>query len=262
MPIIKEQIKFIGDNMNLKINLSSDDSFLGYQQEIDNLTQVVSVDLINPETDLEERRYKYANSTPLNLRFQFYNQAANNYQSNFLSAGFTTTENESNSLNKLNSFFILDFYDTYDPNTQVKILTTYITKLGSTPTYLIGPTYPNQIYCWYVPVDYIKAHTGATTAIGYTKFSFYNAKDGTITLFYNLSNAGYSTPEKMYFKSQLDFLNKTWRFILSSNTATARELTTSPLYNQRINNTVDNINNEEQNYPSGSAFDFLNGKYF
>ena len=262
MPIIKEQIKFIGDNMNLKINLSSDDNFLGYQQEIDNLTQVVSVDLINPEIDVEERRYKYANATPLTLKFQFYNQTANNYQADFISAGFTGDEILSSSMNMLNSFFILDFYDTYDPNTQVKILRTYITKIGLSSTYLIGPTYPNQIYCRYIPVDYIKAHTGATTAIGYTKFSFYNAKDGSISLFYNLSNGSLSTPEKMYFKSQLDFLNKTWRFILTSNTATARELTTSPLYNQRVNDTVDNINNEEQNYPQGSAFDFVNGKYF
>ena len=64
MSIIKETIRLVPINItglttNIKFGLSSDDGFLGYQQEIDNLTQVVSLDIVNPEVDVEERKVKY-----------------------------------------------------------------------------------------------------------------------------------------------------------------------------------------------------------
>lgn len=259
MSIIRENIKYLGSGMTLNFTLSSNDSFLGYQQEIDNLTQVVSVDLVNPEVDVEERKFKSLNSFFLapNLQFQFFNII---FQSNFLAAGFSAEDIATQSSNILNSFFILDFYDTYDVYTQTKIFTTYLTKIGKTPTYIVSG-YPfgiSQLYYWYIPVWYINAQTGSTVN-GYVKFSFYNAIDGKIALFYNNANAALTTPEKMYFKAELNLVSKTWKFMTTS--ILAKQLTTSQQYNDRVNATVANFNNEEQNYPSGNTFNYIDGRY-
>jgi hypothetical protein len=274
MSIIKEKIKYLGADMNLKFNLGSNDGFLGYQQEIDNLTQVVSLDLVNPELDVEERKFKYIpNIGPLTLQFNFHLPPGNNFLSTFLVVGFNGNEITGNSSNILNSFFIMDFYDTFDVNTQVKIFTTYLTKLISMdaygnktyiPTYTINAGVPNQLYYWYIPVWYINANLTGTTITGYTKFSFYNAKSGTTALFYNYDNESLSTPEKMYFKTELNLLNKTWKILTPpshANVVIANQLWTSPEYNQKVNDTITNFNNEQQNYPSGSTFVYIDGKY-
>jgi hypothetical protein len=258
MSIIKEKIKYAGSGMTINFGLSSNNSFLGYQQEIDNLTQVVSLDLVNPEIDVEERRFKSFNSSMLipQLEFQFF---SGTYQNNFLAAGFTLNNILYNASNILNSFFIMDFYNTYDVNTQIKIFTTYLTKIGIIPLYDINAT--NQLYYWYIPMWYLNAQTGSTIT-GYAKFTFYNAKTGTIALFYNNDNLAYTTPEKMYFKVEINIPNKTWKFTNPSfPLILAKQLYTSTQYNQRVNDTVTNFNNEAQNYPSGQTFNYLDGKY-
>jgi hypothetical protein len=272
MPIIKETIKYVGDTMNIRFGLSSEDGFLGLQQEIDNLTEVVSSDLVNPSIDVEERKFKYLPGiSPTVLAFQFYSPIANDYLSTFLYQGFTGDEIISNSSNLENSFFIMDFYDSFDVGTQVKIFSTYLTKvIGNNPDgsrnytsiYTIGGTIPNQLYYWYVPISYLTAISGSTIT-GYTKFGFYNAKSGTTVQFYNFDNQSLSTPEKMYFKSTLNVPNRTWNIIsASAPNLVARQLWTSPAYNQKVNNTVQNFNNEVQDYPTGQTFNYIDGKYF
>ena len=258
MSIIREKIRYAGNSMNIKFNLSLDDKFLGYQQEIDNLTQVVSLDLVNPEIDVEERRFKSFNSLMLTpqLEFQFF---SGTYQNSFLAAGFSPANIAEQASNILNSFFIMDFYDTYDVNTQIKIFTIYLTKIGNSPLYDIDVS--NQLYYWYIPVWYLKAQTGSTVT-GYAKFTFYNAKSGTTALFYNNDNLACTTPEKMYFKAEINIVNKTWKFTNPSfPLILAKQLYTSTQYNQRVNDTITNFNNEVQNYPSGTSFNYLDGKY-
>lgn len=258
MSIIKEKIKFDGRNMNFKFSLSSNDNFIGFQQEIDSLMQSTTTDLINPAVDAEEKRFKL-NSTPnanLTLIFQFYNVTASISQILFTAAGFTTDEINSKSLNLLNSFFILDFYDTYNINTQTKIFTTYLTKIGNTPQYTINETSNNQLYRWYVPISYL---TG-TTMTGYVKFSFYNAKTGKITTFFNVDNTSLTTPEHMFFKAQLDQSNMTWKFLTTSYPIiTANEISNNTLFTDKVNNTIDNMDNLKQNPPSGDTFIISNG---
>ena len=271
MSIIKEKIKYLGANMTLNFSLSSNDSFLGYQQEIDNLTEVVYLDLVNPEIDLEERKIKYKpNIGPLTLTFQFHDSLSNTFISSFHAAGFSANDISGSTTNMQNSFFILDFYDTYDTNTQVKIFTTYLTKLigndaiGNriyTPVYVINTGISNQLYYWYVPVSYMNAQTGSTVT-GYTKFTFYNALSGKTALFYNSDNESLTTAEKLYFKSIIDITGMTWNILTPSfPNIVAKQLYTSPQYNQRVDNTITNFNNEAQNYPSGNSFNYLTGTY-
>ncbi len=433
MPIIREKLRSNGQNLSLKISFDSNDSFLGSQQEIDNLTQYTAIDLVNPIVDVEERKFKLNpavdtsifnfyfynpngviinNSTPTEIYFNplsitrlavnygsgqifsitfkytidancdnvgtsgqdpaqattnfnistnggisfttvdsisasvsggnypnsqsdsqtktgthtitgigdvtkivvgggidcdmglngkgggvtvtidsatsnsglvkiicnntySYNCSGENqsctgvpvipsvptYDTSFINAGFSQAEINGNSSTMLNSFFILDFYNTYDINTQTKIFTTYLTKIGDKSQYTINASTNNQLYNLYVPVSYIELQTGTTTN-GYAKFTFYNAKYGNTVLFYNQDNVGISTPEKMYFKIKLDLVNKTWEIIgTSAPNINAKQLANSTQYNDRINNTITNINNVRQNYPSGNTYQYSGNSY-
>jgi len=258
MSITKEKIRYIGDTTYININLSSDDGFLGYQQEIDNLTQNISDDLINPATDIEERRFNNI-SMSNTMIFQFtLNGSA--YAANYLNAGFTIAEINANSLNKLNSFYIFEYYDSFDTNTQTKIFTTYITKIGNAPNFTINPD--DQIYNLYIPVSYmnLSQDQGINIVTGYTKISFFNAISGEVNLFYNTNYENLSTPQRMYFNTQLDIINKTWKFINPTN-INGKQLWTSSEYIKKVNNTFTKFDNEKQTYPNGTIFNKSTGKY-
>ena len=280
MSIIREKIRFnsslvgtsgttgttlTGHSMNLIISLGSCENFTEYGEDIDNLTQFTVLGLVNPVIDGEVRRFKL-NPIPnsyITLIFKFYNVTATTYQTLLTAAGFTTNEINNNDLNILNSFFILDFYDTFDLNSQAKIFTTYLTKLNNLLIYTIGVSNSNQLYPWYIPLSYIlpNAQTGST-AIGYVKLSFYNAKTGNITPFYNQDNESLTTPERIFFKVQLDLINMTWKFLTASYpTITAKEIANNVLYIDKVNNTVDSMDNLQQNPPSGNTYNYKTNTY-
>jgi hypothetical protein len=264
MPIIKEIIKSNNLDMNIKFSLGSGNSLLGYQQEVDNLTEETKDILINPVVDAEVRKFIYDSSVgATNLKFYFLNQS--NVQTNsFLAAGFTPLEILNSNVKLLNSFFILDYYNTYNNNTQTRIFTNYLTKVlganvSNLPNYSIINTTINQFYSWYVPQSYIDIQTG-TTVTGYVKFSFYNAKTGRIALFFNKQNQTLLTPEKMYFKTQLNLNNKTWKFI-ASQPIEVYELSSASAYVTKVNNTIGSFENKKQQYPTGNTFQTTDGNY-
>jgi hypothetical protein len=256
MPITREKIRYLGNTTNIKFNLSSDDGFLGYQQEIDNLTQNIGIDLVNPSVDVEERRFKNI-STVNTMTFQF-TQDGTTYTSDYTTLGFLSYN--SNLLNKLNSFYIFEYYDTYDINIQTKIFTTYLTKINIVPSFVINPD--NQLYNLYIPVSYMNSLLDQNIFIvtGYTKISFFNAKNGTLVLLYNATYQDLSTPQKMYFNTKLDVINKTWGFINPTNII-GKQLWTSTDYINKVNDTFTKFDNEKQNYPIGTIFNRATGKY-
>jgi hypothetical protein len=260
MPIIREKLRSIGQNLSLRIGVSGNNDFTGYQQEIDNLTTFTSLDLVNPVVDVEERKFKLGPIVDVSF-FTFYFFKSGAYNTSFLNAGFTQSEIDNNSVKLLNSFFILDFYDTYDTNIQKKILTSYLTKLGNKPEYEVRASTNNQLYNWYIPVWYIQSQTGSTST-AYAKFTFYNAKSGTTTLFYNQDNINLITAERMYFKVQLDLVNKMWKFVgTSAPNMNAKQQINNTQYNSRINNTVTNTDSIMQNYPSGNTYQYTGNTY-
>lgn len=259
MSIIREKIKYVGANMNLKFSLGSDDGFLGYQQEIDNLTQVVTYDLVNPPVDVEVRRFKYYSpNTGANINFGFTSNGT--VYSNLLSTiGFNP--NDANYVNYTsNSFFIYELFDTYDVYTQTKIATTYVTKIGTIFSYDINSS--NQVNYLSIPISYINAKLdlGITTITGYTRVSFYNAKSGVLILFNNTANLGYSTAIRMYFVTVLNLITNTWQFINISGAISPKQIY-GGTYSNKVNNTFINLNNEEQVYPKGSTFNIVTGLY-
>lgn len=262
MSIIREVIKSNNLDVNIKFTLDSGVGLLGYQQEIDNFTTSTGIELINPVVDTEVRKFRYKPSiSAINLKFYFGTTQVFDFEN----AGFAADEIQTNNVKLLNSFFILNFYDTYNTNTQTRIFTNYLTKIlggvSKKPNYRIYSDTINQFYNWYIPQSYINLQTGSTV-IGYTNFSFYNAKYGRVTLFYNKDNENLLTPEKMYFKTELDLVNKTWRFLeLTSVDAKAYQVNSTSAYVTRVNNTVDNFDNMKQVYPSGSTFQTATGTY-
>jgi len=183
------------------------------------------------------------------------------YDTSFINAGFSQAEIDGNSVTMLNSFFILDFYDTYDINTQVKLFTTYLTKIGNKSQYVINASTKNQLYDLYIPVSFIESQIN-NIVNGYAKFTFYNAKNGKTTLFYNQDNISIGTSEKMYFKINLDLINKTWKVIgASSPNMNANQLVNSTQYNNRIDNTIINTNNIKQIFPLGNKYQSNENSY-
>ena len=268
---IKETIKFKGNDVFLNIPLKIGNSLVDYQQEIDNLNEKAKEDLINQVVDNEVQRFSYKSGLlPTNLSFYFNNDSTSFYNSFLLyGAGFTIDEIEKRSNNILNSFFIMDFYDSFNSYTQKKIFTTYLTKIidgeksngRSIPTYNIDSNIPNQFYHWYVPKTYLDPYlySGYTTIVGYIKFSFYNAKDGKISLFYNKANQSLNTPEKMYFNAYLYLNTMEWQ--LSTDIPQAYEVYSSNKYVNRVNDRTNTFDNKKQNYPIGNTFQSDDGTY-
>ena len=235
---------------NIKFSLGSGSYFTGLQQEIDSLTQITTSDLVNSVVDEERRKYKPYSIIPApSVRFEFYNGS---YGSSYIAAGFVTNEYTKNYSNFSNSFFILDLLDSYDINTQSKIFTTYITKKGSSPVFTItGST--SQVYNWFIPESYIDEQTGSTS-YAYARFMFYNAKSGNTDVFLNTACLGASTAERMLFKVELNHDNRTWCFTQGTS-ITARELTTSAQYINKVNDTLGNaVCCLQQSPPSGNTF--------
>lgn len=268
MSRINEIVKFNNLDINLKFSLNEFSNTMGSQQEIDSILETTKQSLINPINDIEVCRFGY-NTTHFypSLYFYFYSSTGN-YSSNFINAGFNTNEINDMSLNMLNSFFILELYDSVDPNTQSRILITYVTKINKykTPYYFISDMDENQFCCLNIPQNFIKSQTNNIVNV-YAKYSFYNAKYGNISLFYNDNPLLNTTPEKMYLKIQLNLSKMIWNFIeLPPNVnyysyIYLYELPSNLEYVKRINKTIDSFINKKQNYPNGNSFIDINGSY-
>lgn len=267
MSLIKQTIKFNNLDANLTISLGSSNGLIGQQQVLDNLVNETKEILINPVVDTETRRFVYRTDLGnTNLLFYFGASQLNTFEN----TNFTSSEMKINNPQILNSFFTLDFYDSFDNNTQTKIFSSYLTKIfginDTNPSNQYKPFYrlyndiQNQFYSWNVPQSFIDSQTGST-AIGYVRFSFYNAKTGKFKIFYNNDNESLTTNEKLYFKAILYLESNTFAFILPNPpNVKAYELVNSAYVN-RINNGVSNFNDKKQAYPSGNTFQYGDGTY-
>ena len=259
MSIIKENIWYNGEDMNLKINFGAHDNFDGWQQEIDRQTSVVTADSINDVVDEEKRRFKKEGGTgTLRLKFNFWNGAT--HVPDYNAAGFTDNELDTQTLNVRNSFWIFDYYDSFDSNNQQKIFTQYMTKMGKLPRYPQNSEFnldgkQDQLYYWQIPLSYLNTITG-NTVTGYMKISFFNAKTGAVQLFVNKANSSYYTGQKMFFEATLDVTNMTWLFATSNYPVVEGDELVNSAYVERVNETVDKFDNQKQVPPTGNTFTY------
>jgi hypothetical protein len=258
---IKETIKFKGTDTFIKIPFSIANNLVDYQQEIDNANEEAKKESINEVIDHEVRRYTY--NEPSSTILKFFFGTGHNVEFGVNGAGFSEADITNGGDTLLNSFYILDFYDSFNDQTQTKIFTTYMTQILTgeldvgvpIPEYTISNSSAYQFNSWYVPQDYLDPflYSGYTVITGYVKLSFFNAKTGRVTLFYNKANDGLNTPQKMYFTAYLYPATMGWQFI--TDTPEAYEVAAGNAYAQRINDRVDGFDNLQQEYPEGLIFE-------
>jgi len=255
MSIIQQKI-YLNKNASgatLSFPLSGGIDFSGYQQEIDNITEETKEELINPIEDYEIRRFRYARSVVTTLSFRFLNSSNTSRSVSFTNAGFTSAELSESADVVRNSFFIADFYDTFSANTQTRLFTTYLTQIGNSPTYEFDDDeLANQLCYWNVPKWFLDEQPDNLVYV-YIKFSFYNAKDGKLQLFYNQAINDINNPENLYFQAYLYPELKTFRF--PNTSLNAYEVNPNYAYVQRNNDTFQNFENKKQTYPTGNVFE-------
>jgi len=257
--LIKKKIKPTGNDLNIQIPFNNESEFSGYQQEINDYTNIQTNNSINDATDGEVFKFKNINGHSKNLQFDF----------DGLYDGFTFDERFNEDLNYLNSFYILDFFDSISPNNQTKIFSSYLTNFSwyNFNYFEFKPSF--QIYNLYFPIGKInskKIINAGGLYNAYCRFSFYNAKTGNIKIFYNEDNEFKSTSEKIFVKTKFNLNFRDWWFIsqsiINGSRLKLKELMDSQKYIERINNTVENYDNLQQNYPNDNTFDFETGQYF
>jgi hypothetical protein len=255
MQLIQNKIKFNGYDMNINIPISTNNNHMGMQQEIDSFVMEETNKSINSVVDHEVKRYSLVENKMFN--FQFYSNGV--WLSDFSSAGFDINDVLQRNVDISNSFFILDVYDTWVPNKQEKILTNYLTilyknnfegdKLSS--IFTINPT--SEFNYLEIPEHKINISTV------YGRFSFYNAKTGKIIVFYNEYYDFLTTTFRYYFTITLNHSNNTWN--LQKNIMKEAPEILYPQYNEKYNNTFTGVENKDQNYPSGTVFNYVSQSY-
>jgi len=238
---------------NIRINLGSNESFLGYQQEINNYTEIASVELINETTDPEMKKFKYNSDVP------YISGIMLNF--NFSETPFNNNEITGNTLNVLNSFYSMETYDDFNESNNTKLSTNYFTKdFNITNNYNINNFNKNQFYYLYLPESFILKQTG-TTATTYSRFLFYNAKSGKTSVFYN-EYVNADTEEYTYFKIQINLLNKSWKFTQASNVININQIPEiNNAFIKKVNDSINNFDQLKQSYPTGKTFNYLTQNY-
>lgn len=272
----KAKIKLKNRDINIRISLGNSNDLTGYGQEIERLTTFNSLDIVNPVVDDEVRRFTHINNDIITMWFLYHSPDTNTFVSDLSLIGFTFDELISSiSSTVANSFYIVEFYDTFDRYSQTKLFTNHNSKMFEVGRRRRGDAISNrftlnnltEFYYLNIPVGYIES-INTDTIIGYTKFLFYNAKTGNLITFYNADNASLTTDERYYFKTELDLRNFTWRFITPSitndNRVNIREIerNRNQKFNERVNRTVDRKDNKTIIPPAGQAFDDETGTYF
>lgn len=250
----KYLIKIGSSQKNIRINLGSNESFLGYQQEINSYTEIASVGLINETIDPEMRKFKYNADDPylsgINLKFNFNSQQ------------FTDNEITGNTLNVLNSFYVMEIYNDFNESKNIKLSTNYFTKdFKTTNIYPIDQNNRNQFYYLYLPESIISQQTGDTFNV-FARFLFYNAKSGKTSVFYN-EYVNPDTEEYIYFNIRINLFNKTWKFTQANGIININQIPEiNNAFIKKINDNVSNFDQLKQTYPTGKTFSYITKNYF
>jgi hypothetical protein len=271
-----KQIKRTGKNIKLKISLGGGNSTLGQTSDIQNFVQEEEEKTINPVIDVETLRFNLHNSyINSGISLSFY--SGGTYSASYLNAGFTQKEIQNYSDSLRNSFFIFDYYNSYEPTLRSRIFRGYYTKFdvfeknfAADGVVLFKDT--TQLKYLNIPKNHINAFSSNHITL-YLSILFYNAKTGRITPFYNgdYFNAGQFTTtsaERMFFKVVVDRINKVWYIDTPSTIGgvkivKARELSIdgNREYAKRITESIGKIEQHQQQYPEDEFFDYLTQTY-
>ena len=266
MSVNKIQLRrdaFTDKQLTIPVELKWD--YLGLDMAIDEYEGEVITQVIGVGRDFEVTRFDHApatgatDSTEVNYEFYFYSGGSldtlSNWRLDYRSEGFTTQEIYYYTNNYTNSFFKLDFYDTFDEKRQNNYITIILpTQQGlkmdammqRTPVTIKKPKFVLNyvgdkegffIY-WLKKRNFLDIKTFYMTA------KFYNAKTGQFTKMMtgkttdplDLTNGpqalisgdkySFDSTQYFYYRVELDYVNHTYQVF---NTKDQRVGTTIPI---------------------------------
>lgn len=244
----------------LKYNLLNNNQINNIILPLKNNIDFLGSNTFLTEEDLEETDFidfeisKYILNNNVNFNFRFFNES--NYQNNFISAGFTLDEINLSNKKYRYSYILIQLYNTFDSKNQRLLHTGYI------PIYLF-PDKTQSIFNIDINNRYYEFNNIYINNMNdlmnidqlYCKFSFFSAKTGKLSLFYN-NTINNNTEERIYFKININKENKTYSFNNSNIIA-------YQFLNEEFINKINERNKTENKLPlytEGDIFD-INGEY-
>jgi len=137
------------------------------------------------------------------MNFWFLNKQTNNYENDYLAAGFSDDEVNENRNNFKNSFFRIDFYDSSNQREQNFLFSEFLNINTNTPTFPF-----NRIF--YIKEDpkFVKENTFVEL---FFEVLFFNSKTGTVTNLINIPRAP-NNPPNAAITLDVYNANPSWRF--------------------------------------------------
>ena len=279
MSISKEKLVLTNEDINIKINIGGINDLLGIDEEIDNFSVETQKKSINPVSDNEVKTFKHGKTADFIMEFYSLTVSPPYYWSNiFTHAGFSDSEIINYDLSLRNSFFILDFFDTYITNERIKIFTKYYTKIAdigepydiTQHEKIVQITNNHQLNHIQIPHNFLSNFTEDEITI-YMRVLFYNGKTGNLIPFYNIQYFNESenkftinTEKRMFFTVKLDQNNLHWWVENQdmTNHIHGREFyVDNSEYLEKLNKTNKNIKTIKPGYPIKQYFKYEDGTY-
>jgi hypothetical protein len=257
--LIKETIKFTGNDQSIKIPLSQDSNLNGLQDGVDDFIEEKTGLSINVSKDGETFKQNIVASR--NFKFSF--KSGTSFSPTLTRTAITNADLNNKSESVLRSFYVMQVYDNFDTKNQNLLHSSYYggfifmknkTNVNNT-NYSLNDT--DEFTNLYIPNYYFDDITGNTTQL-YARFYFYCAKDGKLHVFLNQENASLKTDQQIFFEINIDIPNNTYDFTEGS-LLNIKESANSD-YDDTINESINNQDNERPNYPSGTYFKINGGK--
>jgi hypothetical protein len=246
MQLIKETTRFTGRDIKLKIPLGSTNNLNGLQQSINDYIERETGLSINPVTDGET--FKYLAENEKDFDFEFKSGAS--YSSLYTFAGFTQSQVDNKDDVLLNSFFIMQIYDSIESENQILLHNSYYNGYDFTDRAEFTLPTTDEFMNLYIPEWFITENTGSTITI-YAKFLFYNAKTGKLEIFFNKDKSAITTEDKMYHTLTIITLDK--EYLYPVGTVNSRELDNAA-YTEKVNESLDSFDKEAPVFPEGEQF--------
>lgn len=249
--------------------------FVDYNEDNTDLLTTSKDDNVNSFTDGEKKLYKPVGiGSSITFVFNFFNNIAR--YNRYTYDGFSLLDDIivlSDSF--LNSFYVIQVYDTFLSKNQILLHTGYynnyeFAKNFNQPSLDISThslSFNSESLQTYLPIEYVNSIQTDTFDL-YFKFLFYNAKFGKFIPFFYKGSTNSSSPitTPVILTSEEDFYIKL-TFTKSTKTYSFGTLTILPLnefnntdFNNILNSTVESISMEKPTYPSGNSFTNT-GKY-
>lgn len=250
MSDLTKNILKTGNDNNIKIVLSNEDSFYDKNDELTLQINDLIYNSINEPVDNEIILFKHKKTVEAGTII-FFNFSGNTggIQS-YADAGFTMEEINNYSLNNSlsNSYYIFNIFDgTNIANS--KLLSRTYNQPVKYPIFnldRITPFSRLNIPNWFIQEKKLLGDD----VIVYGRFNFYNAKTGKLLHFYNKKEG------LDHYKIKLYLTDNTWEIIFPFvGLIQIVEETTNTNYHERFNEKLNNFDIKKKNFKEGSYFD-------